>query len=146
MIPVGDFRDMTTLSFGNSLEARLLGLIKPVELRLKVGYYYCSSTCNITTSYQALSTALYGGYPLSLRRRISLTPLIGLGVLYHLEGDIFYADPEGYADMFITAGAGLDFYVLETLSLNAVPEYTVFFEEDCCGMFFNFDLGVSYHF
>jgi hypothetical protein len=146
MIPVGDFRDMIILAFGSSLEAGSTGLIGPLDLRLKVGYYYCSSTCNITTSYQALSAALYCGYPLSLHRRISLTPLVGLGVLYHLEGDIFYPDPEGYADMFITAGTGLELFVLEDLSLNAVPEYTVFFEQGYCGMFFNFDLGVRYHF
>ena len=146
MIPVGDFRDVSTLSFGNSLEARLAGLIEPVELRFKAEYYYFSSTRNITTAYQAVSAVLYGGYPFPLIRRVSLTPLVGLGVLYHLTEDIFYDGPHGYTDIFAKVGVGIDFFILEYLSLNAVPEYTVFFEEDCCGMFFGIDLGASYHF
>lgn len=145
MIPVGDLRDMVSLSVGSSLEARFSGLIAPVELRLRAAYYYLCSTCNITTSYQALSAALYGGYPLSLHRRIRLTPLVGIGVLYNMVEDIFYEN-RGYADMYITTGAGLDFYLLERLSVNVFPEYTVFFEQDCCGMFLNIGLGASYHF
>jgi hypothetical protein len=44
MIPLREFRDMTTLAFGNSLKARYSGLTVIEELRLKLGYYYCSST------------------------------------------------------------------------------------------------------
>jgi hypothetical protein len=94
----------------------------------------------------AVAAALYGGFPLALMRRVQLTPLAGLGLLHHREGDIFYSDPEGYTDLFIAAGAGLELQILEHLPLNAVSEYILFFEQDCCGMFFNADLGVSYRF
>ena len=145
MVPAGDFTDVTGPAFGNSIETRWSGLFPHAELRLKAAYYYCSSPCNITTSYQAVSAAVSGGYPFFLNERIHLTPLVGLGVLCHVTEDIFYEDPKGYADPFLTAGAGLDVYVLENLSLNALPEYTLFFEQDCCGVFFSFNLGVIYY-
>ena len=145
MVPAGNFTEVTGPAFGNSIETRWSGLFPHVDLRLKAVYYYLSSPCNVTTSYQGVSAAVSGGYPFFLTERIHLTPLAGLGVLWHVTEDIYYNEPKGSADIFLTAGAGLDVYVLENLSLNAVPEYTLFFEQDCCGVFFSFNLGVIYY-
>lgn len=103
-----------------------------------------SSTKGITTSYQAISASLFGGYPLRLNRRFILTPLLGVGIIHHLIEDSFYEEVTGYSDGLITAALGLDMILTDSLSINLQPEFSLFLEEEEQGFFANISCEIVY--
>ncbi|MBN1533804.1 MAG: hypothetical protein JXA20_14130 [Spirochaetes bacterium] len=147
MVPVGAFRDITAFGLGNGLEARMRNLpFRNAELGADLEFCYYASVTGSVVSYRNLRMTFNGGYRIEVLARVSLTPLLGIGYVFHFVNKNLEGGMKTFSDPCVSIRLGLDIGIIEGLSLTASPGYVICFEKGAACMFPVLQLGMRYAF
>lgn len=151
MIPLGTYADFAEASIGGGLQLNMSqSIVKDLLLLVSVDYLYAESNTIWVNSFRDLAIFVGAGYKIQIIDKLSLTPIVGIGILNHWAyGDLYRTGEDGidyFADTVTKADFKIEYLLKEKIGLFLQPSLIIFTEEDNSGFMLGGHLGASYKF